>query len=69
MTLGDVMERLADLVELEVVVDDSGNEAGRCTDKDYIDAYRECEVELIDTKEDGTLVVTVDGNSVENVTA
>ena len=67
MTLGNIVEKLADLVELEVVVDDSGNVADVLTDKLDIDAFRKCAVERIDTKEDGTLVVTVDGNSVENV--
>lgn len=69
MTLGDVMEKLAGLVDLEVVIDDYGNYAGSFTDKDKIeiDTFRKCEVVLIDTKEDGTLVVTVDGNSVECV--
>lgn len=65
MTLKNIVDRLADMVELQVIVDDCGNVAGTYTDKNHIEDYKNCEVETIDTAEDGTLIVTVDGNTEE----
>ena len=62
MKLRDVTEKLADLVGLEVIIDECGNVAGEYTDRDHINDYMDCEVEIIDTSEDGVLIVTVNGN-------
>ena len=59
MKLRDIVEKLADLVEIEVIIDECGNVAGKYTDRDHINDYLDCEVEIIDTSEDGVLIVTV----------
>ena len=59
MKLRDVAEKLSYLVELEVIIDECGNVAGEYKDSDHINNYMDCEVEIIDTSEDGTLIVTV----------
>ena len=59
MTLRNIVERMDDLVELEVIIDECGNVAGKYTDRDHINDYMDCEVEIIDTSEDGVLIVTV----------
>ena len=64
MKLKDVIDRLADLVEIEVVVDDYGNIAATYdNDMEHIQDYLNCEVETIDTTEDGILILVVDGNT------
>ena len=64
MKLKDVIDRLADLVEIEVVVDDHGNIAATYdNDMEHIQDYLNCEVETIDTTEDGILILVVDGNT------
>jgi hypothetical protein len=65
MTLRDIVVRLADLVDLEVIVGDGENVVEKCTDMNIIKLYEDCKVEIIDTTEDGTLVVTVNGNTEE----
>ena len=65
MTLKSIVERLAFLVEIEVIVDDCGNIAGIYNDMNHINEYLDCEVETIDTIEDGSLIVTVNGNTEE----
>lgn len=44
MKLADIVERLADLVEIEVIIDECGNVAGEYTDRDRINAgkHRTC---------------------------
>jgi len=63
MKLKDIVDRLAVLVEIEVIVDDHGN-IGATYDNDieHIQDYLNCEVETIDTTEDGMLILVVDGN-------
>ena len=62
--LKDVIDRLADLVEIEVVIDDYGNIAATYdNDMEHIQDYLNCEVETIDTTEDGILILVVDGNT------
>ena len=64
MKLKDVVDRLAVLVEIEVVVDDHGNIAATYdNDMEHIQDYLNCEVETIDTTEDGILILVVDGNT------
>ena len=64
MKLKDIIDRLADLVEIEVVVDDYGNIAATYdNDMEHIQDYLNCEVETIDTTEDGILILVVDGNT------
>ena len=58
MTLRNIVERMDNLVELEVIIDECGNVAGKYTDRDHINDYMDCEVEIIDA-EDDTLIVTV----------
>ena len=65
MKLRDVTEKLSYLVELEVIIDECGNVAGEYKDGDHINNYMDCEVEIIDTSEDGTLIVTVIDNPEE----
>ena len=59
MTLRNIVERMSYLVELEVIIDECGNVAGEYKDRDHINLYLDCEVEIIDTTEDGVLIVTV----------
>lgn len=63
MTLGTIIERMADDVELKVRVG-TINRFARVYDfdKDFSNVfdYLNCEVTIIDTSEDGTLIVTVD---------
>lgn len=64
MTLKSIVERLAVLVEIEVIVDDCGNIATTYhNDMEHIEEYLNCNVETIDTTEDGVLVLVVDGNT------
>lgn len=56
--LYNLFERMDNLVELEVIIDECGNVAGKYTDRDHINDYMDCEVEIIDA-EDDTLIVTV----------
>ena len=68
MKLKDVIDRLADLVEIEVVVDDHGNIAATYdndnnNDIGHIQDCLNCEVKTIDTTEDGILILVVDGNT------
>ena len=66
MKLKDIIDRLADLVEIEVVVDDHGNIAATYdndNDMEHIQDYLNCEVKTIDTTEDGILILVVDGNT------
>ena len=64
MKLKDIIDRLAALVEIEVVVDDYGNIAATYdNDMEHIQDYLNCEVETIDTTEDGILILVVDGNT------
>ena len=66
MKLKDITDRLAVLVEIEVVVDDHGNIATTYdNDMEHIQDYLNCEVETIDTTEDGILILVVDGNTKE----
>ena len=59
MKLADIVERLADLVEIKVIIDECGNVAGIYTGRDRINDYMDCEVETIDTSEDGILMLIV----------
>ena len=63
MTLGTIIERMADDVELKVRVG-TIDRFVRVYDfnKDFSDIfdYLNCEVTMIGTSEDGTLIVTVD---------
>ena len=64
MKLKDVVDRLAVLVEIEVIVDDHGNIAATYdNDMEHIQDYLNCEVETIDITEDGILILVVDGNT------
>ena len=64
MKLKDVVDRLAVLVEIEVIVDDHGNiVATYDNDMEHIQDYLNCEVETIDITEDGILILVVDGNT------
>ena len=64
MTLKSIVDRLAVLVEIEVIVDDHGNIAATYdNDMEHIEDYLNCEVETIDITEDGVLVLVVDGNT------
>ena len=65
MTLRNIVERMADSVELEVIIDECGNVAGEYKDRDHINDYMDCEVEIIDTSEDGVLIVTVNDDPEE----
>ena len=60
MTLRDIIERLADLVEVEVYIDECGNVTEVYSGLDNIDTgYLDCKVETIDTSEDGALMLIV----------
>ena len=62
MTLGTIIERMADNVALKVIIGEYDNLARVYTlSKDYslIFDYLNCEVTTIDTSEDGVLIVTV----------
>ena len=63
MTLRDVIEKLSDWVNIRVAVSKYGNVIVTYDDANHINDYLDCNVEIIDTIEDGTLIVTVDGNS------
>lgn len=67
MKLKDVIDRLADNVEVEVVIDDYGNISAIYynNDMEHIGEYLNlnCSVETIDTTEDGVLILVVDGNT------
>lgn len=64
MTLKSIIERLAVLVEVKLIVDDCGNIAATYdNDMNHIEEYLNCNVETIDTTEDGVLVLVVDGNT------
>lgn len=64
MTLKSIVERLAVLVEVKLIVDDCGNIAATYdNDMNHIEEYLNCNVETIDTTEDGVLVLVVDGNT------
>ena len=65
MKLAAIIERLADLVKIEVIIDECGNVAGKYTDRDHINDYMDCEVEIIDTSEDGILIVIVNDDPKE----
>ena len=60
MTLRDVIEKLCDWVNFRVVVSKHGNVIVAYDDANHINDYLDCNVEIIDTIEDGTLIVTVD---------
>ena len=63
MTLRDVIEKLCDWVNFRVVVSKHGNEIVAYDDADHINNCLNCEVENIDTTEDGVLILVVDGNT------
>ena len=65
MTLRDVIDKLADWVNFKVAVNEYRNIIAIYEDADNINNYLDCNVETIDTTEEGTLVVTVDGNTEE----
>ena len=60
MTLRDVIEKLSDWVNIRVAVRKYGNVIVTYDDANHINDYLDCNVEIIDTTEDGTLIVTVD---------
>ena len=61
MTLRDVIDKLADWVNIKVyAVSEYGNMTV-AEDANHInDDYLDCDVEIIDTTEDGDLIVTID---------
>ena len=63
MTLIDVIEKLCDWVNFRVVVSKHGNVIVTYDDADHINNCLNCEVKIIDTTEDGTLILVVDGNT------
>ena len=64
MKLKDIVERLANLVEVEIIIDDYGTVGEVYNGLDTIDTgYLNSEVETIDTSEDGILILVVDGNT------
>lgn len=62
MTLRDVIEKLSDWVNIRVVVSEYDNVIATYDDV-HINDYLDCNVEIIDTSEDGTLIVTVDDSN------
>lgn len=73
MTLNDIVDKLADMVDVQVLIDDCGNILGSFdifpnywNNDDHYDYSRygggECDVISIDTDENGKLIVTIDGN-------
>lgn len=65
MTLGSIIERMADNVKLKVIMGDCDNfRLSRVYEipKDFSNVfeYLNCEVTMINTSEDGTLMVNVD---------
>ena len=60
MTLRDVIEKLSDWVNIRVAVSKYSNVIVTYDDANHINDYLDCNVEIIDTTEDGTLIVTVD---------
>jgi hypothetical protein len=60
MTLRNVIEKLSDWVNIKVIVSEYGNVIVTYDDANHINDYLDCNVEIIDTSEDGTLIVTVD---------
>ena len=68
MTLRDIIEKLTEWVNIRVVISEYGNVIATyedAEDADYINNYLDCEVEIIDTTEDGTLVIVVDDSTGE----
>ena len=68
MTLRDIIEKLTEWVNIRVVISEYGNVIVTyedAEDADHINNYLDCEVEIIDTTEDGTLVIVVDDNTGE----
>lgn len=66
MKLADIVERLADLIEITIIIDGYGTVGEVYNGLDTIDTgYLNSEVETIDTSEDGVLIVTVNGNTEE----
>ena len=66
MTLRDIVDRLDDMVELQVVIDDCGDIIGAFNGVNSINHYRAycgSDVISIDTDAHGKLIVTVDANS------
>lgn len=72
MTLNDIVGRLADMVDVQVLIDDCGNILGSFDifPNYWNNGYRHydyrryggCDVISIDTDENGKLIVTIDGN-------
>ena len=68
MTLRDIIEKLTEWVNIRVVISEYGNVIAiyeDAEDADHINNYLDCEVEIIDTTEDGTLVIVVDDSTGE----
>ena len=68
MTLRDIIEKLTEWVNIRVVISEYGNVIVTyedAEDADHINNYLDCEVEIIDTTEDGTLVIVVDDSTRE----
>ena len=65
MTLRDVIEKLCDWVNFRVIVSKHGNVFVTYDDADHINNCLNCEVEIIDTTEDGTLVIVVNDSTRE----
>ena len=68
MTLRDIIEKLTEWVNIRVVISEYGNVIVTyedAEDADHINNYLDCEVEIIDTTEDGTLVIVIDDNTGE----
>lgn len=63
MTLRDIIEKLTEWVNIRVVISEYGNVIATYEDADHINNYLDCEVEIIDTTEDGTLVIVVDDST------
>ena len=68
MTLRDIIEKLCDWVNFRVVVSKHGNvfvtyDNYDDADQDHINNCLNCEVEIIDTTEDGVLILVVDGDT------
>lgn len=68
MTLRNIIEKLTEWVNIRVVISEYGNVIVTYEDPkdaDHINDYLDCEVEIIDTTEDGTLVIVVDDSTRE----